>query len=98
MEQLSKDLLTTIGRNKQAFQIYSLFKTKTCLEEFSEEQRMVFRLIPHMLHTQEPRQFSYIDSIQAPMGICNYHWKESVDELLPRFFPAEHFQHHGVIL
>lgn len=83
-----QDFSARLYKYRQAYNIYNLFKTKACIQDFSKEQEAAFRLIPFFLHGCEPKQFGYTDGKAAPFGVHGFKWNERIRFFGRRFFSS----------
>lgn len=70
----------------RSFLLFMQAKRRECFKDFTQGQRDAFIMIPHMLHTSEPKQFSYVNGVLAPCGIHGYKYSEEIKEIGRRLF------------
>ncbi|MBF0243742.1 MAG: class I adenylate cyclase, partial [Planctomycetes bacterium] len=77
----------------RAFLLFTQAKRRECFKDFTEGQKEAFLLIPHMLHTQEPRQLALVEGRPAPCGIYGHRHREEVKEIGRMYFsPTDRFE------
>jgi adenylate cyclase class 1 len=86
MNDTKTKISNTLFNNRQLFLRYNQFKTQRILETLSPNDRLVFTIIPRLLHINQKGLPGYIEG-DTPCGILNFKINQECQMAAERLFP-----------
>lgn len=68
---------------------YNKLRTERAIELLPDEKKPMFHVLPFLLHVNHEELPGYIDAENAPYGLINYNFKDSVKAALLAVFPEK---------